>query len=868
MLRIYSNWPIGIQQFWRNIGRASEIGEGSGFFIGEGRLEMHRCFNEQLNDYIVREKEHIKVLVIRKNELNETSYKIISELTNLQKLVLESVGSYILSLDVSKLDKLTDVVIGSASNTELPEWVFSIKNLKSLNISNTRIEELPDQSKYEAFHNLEKLDISYTAIERLPEFGGRKLDKLRELRVAHTSLEDIPSCYFTGSLRLLDCSSTRIESLDHFDKAENLEMFRCSDNNYLECLSGLRIEGLRVLDISHCQKLKNLPDNKNYSNLELISICGNFFDTLPLSLLEHCIEKQLRFRQIRFKSFDEFKYDNGELTKIQYSLRGIYIEGTFFKQMNLSYLLDNDLRFLDYYARKEKNGELHPKHEARIMLLGDEKDAQDLFIQKLFPDYPQIYFMEYGGLRVLDTAGGELDYVRQQLDRDANISIWAIDNGINERFMHHILFSDDDFFIVVMKENVDTNYQERAVCWLKEIEQYVRYATIGFVIVGKNEEKPVIISLKEVEQECQRKYFRFLNEVFYLNINNMETYTELTNWLVEGIREKSNYEMKIIPKWKSLRRQIVSYLNLRRVVNEERFESLLSGIDKREKKAFINYLIESKSIFRIEYLEKEVYYFKTEWVISALFSLLSVFRKGNLKDPFEIDDLRMYLQIENIDFLDFFQDSESLGYLMGLLEDIGIVYKDGNRYYGLLMLKYMDKDDEIYETIRKSDLITYKATYSMLTEQMVPKITAELIKTWINEDETVDKVKKYKGYLVFDFVDNDKFAGNIVIKIIPGCPGMLLFYIVEPDNISQRNQIAIKHWLKRWVMIFLDKLQDLQSFPLWTAKLSVYHRVNEISSFISLEEIENYVNSGYASAFMAQYNAFVDIDEIYDMFWI
>lgn len=868
MLRINSNWPTGIQQFWKDIGRASEIGERSGFFLREGRLEIHRCFNEQLNDQIVHEKEHIRVLVIRKNELDKESYKIISELTNLQKLVLESVGPYILPLDVSKLDKLTDVVIGSASNTELPEWILSIKNLKSLNISNTRIEGLPDHSKYEVFHNLEKLDISYTAIEALPEFEGRKLDQLRELRVAHTSLEDIPSCYFTGTLRLLDCSSTRIESLDHIDKAENLEMFRCSDNNYLESLSGLQIEGLRVLDISHCQKLKNLPDEKNYSSLELISICGNFFDSLPLSLLEHCIEMRLRFRQESVKSFDNFKFDNGKLTNIPDHLKGVYIEGTFFKQMNLSYLLDNDLEFLDYYAEKEKNGELHPKHEAKIMLLGDDKDAQDLFLQKLFPDYPQIYFMEYGGLRVLDTAGGELDYVRRQLDWHANISMWAMDNRINGRFMHHILFSNDDFFIVVMKENDDTNYHERAVCWLKEIEHYVRYATIGFVIVGEKEEKPVIISLKEVEQECERKYFRFLNEVFYLNINNMEAYTELTNWLVEGIREKSNYEMKIIPEWKSLRGRIVSYLNLRRVINGERFESLLSGIDKREKKAFINYLIESKSILHIEYSEKEVYYFKTEWVISALFSLLSVFRKGNLKDPFEIDDLRMYLKIENIDYLDFFQDSESLGYLMGLLEDIGIVYKNENRYYGLLMLKYMNKNDEIYEAIQKSDLITYKAAYSMLTEQMVPKITAELIKTWIDQGESVDKIKKYKGYLVFDFMDNDKPAGNIVIKIILGCPGMLLFYLVEPDNISQRKQIAIKHWLKKWIRIFWDKLQDSQSFPLWMAKLFVYHRVNEIDDFIPLEEIMNYVNSGYASAFMAQYNAFVDIDEIYSMYWL
>ena len=43
--------------------------------------------------------------------------------------------------------------------------------------------------------------------------------------------------------------------------------------------------------------------------------------------------------------------------------------------------------------------------------------------------------------------------------------------------------------------------------------------------------------------------------------------------------------------------------------------------------------------------------------------------------------------------------------------------------------------------------------------------------------------------------------------------------------------------------------------------------MNGIGNFVSLREIRNYVNSGYESAFMAQYNAFVDIGEIYDEFF-
>lgn len=868
MFKNDSEWPEGIQQFWKGIGRYSEIGEGSGFSPKEGRLELHRCFNEQLNEDIVKEKDYIRELVVRKNELDETSYEIISKLSNLNKLVLESVGQNILPLNVENLHNLTDVVIGSASNIELPKWIFSIKSLKRLNISNTRIEELPEDIGYEAFHKLEKLDISYTAIDKLPNFEGRKLDELRELRVAHTSIKDIPTCYFTKTLKFLDCSSTKINGIDNLKEAEELEVFRCSDNNYLEDLSGLPIEGLRVLDISHCQRIRSLP-NKNYNSLELMSVCGDSFDSLPINLISTCIEKQLQFRQASVKDIEKIKYENGRLTRISDDLKGIYIEGTFFKQMNSGYLLDNDTKFLKYYIDKEKKEELNPKHETKIMLLSEEKDVRNIFLQKLFYDYSQIYYTEFGGLKVLDTSGGELDYVKRKLNRDANISIWTIDDGINERFMHHILFSDHDFFIVVLKENENTNYYEQAVRWLKEIEQYVRYATIGFVVVGEKEGEPVTISLKEVKQECERKYFRFLNDVLYLNANDTQIYVELTDWLVEGIKEKSDYEMKIIPEWKDLREQIVSYFNLRRVVNKERFESLILSVADEEKGAFINYLTESKSILYIEYSEKEIYYFKTEWVISALFSLLTVFRKGKLKNPFEIDDLRICLQIENTDFLDFFQDSKSLVYLMGILEEIGILYRYSNKYYSLLPVNNMEKSDKAYIQTQDTDLVTYKVLYSILTEQMIPKIIAELIKIWVsNNKNNIESVKIYKGYLVFEVIDDNKFQGHIVIKIITGCPGMLLFYIAESENVSKRKQVrSMEELLKRRTNEFLNELQNLQSFPLWTPKLFVYHRINEINSFISVEELQNYINSGYPSAFMAQYNAYVDVEDIYGKYF-
>lgn len=866
MERIDERWPEGIKEFWSGFDKFNNLGEESGFYPETGRLEICRCYNRQLDENILREREHIRELVIRKNELEEESYEIIAQLTNLQKLVLESVGPYILELDVRKLNALTDVRIGSATNTELPDWILKIGNLESLNISNTRIEKFPDYSTYDGYRGWKKLDISYTAIEELPDFKGQKLEQLRELRVANTGIEKIPSCYFTEALRLLDCSSTRISSLGNFSDATNLEVFRCADNPYLKELTGVKISELRVLDVCQCLELQSLPE-KGYNKLEVLAVCGNFFDALPLDLLKHCIDHKLLFKQESAKRLRNLSYDEESLLGLTRGMRGVYIEETFFRKMDFRYLLDNDRLFLRYYIDMERQGKLRAKHETKIMVLGDERGVGNLFLQSLVPEHPQLRYMEYGGLKVLDTAAGELDYMRRKLDPDADLSIWTMENGRDEQFMHHIIFGEHDFFVIVFREDEKTNYYEHAVYWLKEMARYIQYATIAFAVVGGSANDAVILSLKEVKQECERKYFRFLNKVYNVNIKEANEYIGLTDWLVEGIREKSNYEMRIPPEWKRLRGEIVSYFDLRRIINQKRFTSLVTLERRQGRKSFVNYLQESKSLFHIKYSEED-YYFKAEWVINALFGLLDVLRKGQLPEPFKLDDLRVYLQIEHMDYLDFFQDSESLHYLMDILEEIGAVSQISGEYYDLMAQSYMLENSHIFKLLSDSVQMTYKIAYSILTEQMALKIIAVLMQEAENIGFVIDEeVFRYKDCIAFKLLERAKSKGYLVAKIITGCPGKIFFYGVadsETGNMKLSAQRSFRENLRSVIRRFLSN----SAFSLWQSEVFLLYEANGVEDFVSMALVERYVKAGYASAFLPQYNASIDMDEVYREFGI
>lgn len=118
--------------------------------------------------------------------------------TNLAEAAKRPTTVYHLDLSRQKLD-------------EVPERVFSFKNLKSLNLSKNKISQL--SPAIAGLSKLEELDLSYNRLSLLP-YQFASLSKLTTLNLSKNSIKKLPENFGKlSSLQKLNLWANELESL-------------------------------------------------------------------------------------------------------------------------------------------------------------------------------------------------------------------------------------------------------------------------------------------------------------------------------------------------------------------------------------------------------------------------------------------------------------------------------------------------------------------------------------------------------------------------------------------------------------------------------------------------------------------------------
>ncbi|PRQ41882.1 putative winged helix-turn-helix DNA-binding domain, toll-like receptor [Rosa chinensis] len=144
-----------------------------------------------------------------------------------------------LPTDICKLKSLEKLdLFGCSSFTNLPEIAEPVEHLEYLNLSGTKIEELP--SSVGNLVGLKTLDLSgCTSLELLPNsFGNLNILEWFSFRGCK-KLEEIPDCFTSfPALQVLDLSCTMIETIPP---------------------SIQEVSGLKSLILAMCERLQSLP---------------------------------------------------------------------------------------------------------------------------------------------------------------------------------------------------------------------------------------------------------------------------------------------------------------------------------------------------------------------------------------------------------------------------------------------------------------------------------------------------------------------------------------------------------------------------------------------------------------------------------
>lgn len=228
--------------------------------------------------------------------------------------------------------------------TEIPQWLNSCQQLRTLYANNNHISNLPDNLFQNENGMLYTLQLACNRLTKLP-FMPKKVLPLQELYVNGNSLDELPEFFFTAceNLILLNISNNRLNFLPIVD-ANRCQLERLyATNNYLtdRILDSLvSLSSLRILHLGF-NRLTALPENciSSWPELEELNISGNKLQHLPDNLSNLRNLRVLRVHSNQLQT-------TPALAKVT-TLRVLDLAHNQLDKINLTILVSKKLQFLD-----------------------------------------------------------------------------------------------------------------------------------------------------------------------------------------------------------------------------------------------------------------------------------------------------------------------------------------------------------------------------------------------------------------------------------------------------------------------------------------------------------------------------------------
>lgn len=198
--------------------------------------------------------------------------------------------------------KLRNLDLSVNKISSLPTNIGAFQLLRSLNISRNQIRELP--TSFEQLTKLENLNVSFNCLSHISN-GVAKLKNLREVNLAGNQLTQFPTG-FCGlkQLNIINLSGNKMTSVPQGVSGLEATELILNENQISSVSADLaacsRLRTLRIEE--NCLTMEALPPQLFAdSNLSLISLDGNLFDTKKLDTIPGFDDYMQRYTAVKRK---------------------------------------------------------------------------------------------------------------------------------------------------------------------------------------------------------------------------------------------------------------------------------------------------------------------------------------------------------------------------------------------------------------------------------------------------------------------------------------------------------------------------------------------------------------------------------------
>ena len=265
--------------------------------------ETLETFNCEKNQIEYNDSIEYKMVKLQTLQFNHNKMKQIPKLQNckantliLTHNLLEEINTENLGTLITRLD-FTSNCIG-----EIPETIFQIDKLQTLNLTNNRITKVPDNIK---LSSITALYISENEISSLPQNLPVSLITIEAIGCKFTKFPD----QLTELTRLsfIDFSNNKINEIKKFPNCRHIGL-SC---NQLESIPEIP-DSVTYLDLSH-NKLKSLHITGDFMMIQELDLSHNLLDVFTFENLQICHTLKLSHN-----SLSKFTLDFTKLPSLKY----------------------------------------------------------------------------------------------------------------------------------------------------------------------------------------------------------------------------------------------------------------------------------------------------------------------------------------------------------------------------------------------------------------------------------------------------------------------------------------------------------------------------------------------------------------------
>ncbi|XP_065197460.1 erbin-like [Sycon ciliatum] len=277
-------------------GQATTDGEDEAVFFDAS----HGGLTEVPSDAFNIGTMQLAKIMLQANQLRAVPERVFSVET-VRSLNLSDNELVELPEEIGNLLALEELILCKNAIERIPDTIGQLKVLKLLDVNSCPLDAVPDALC--ECESLMQLTLSDIYLDSLPNNIG-KLSRLEVLELRENMLDRLPSSFYNlARLRRLDLGSNRFEEIPYgFSRLFSLQELYMDQNKLTELPESFcQLDSLQILDLSN-NTISNIPNEFNQlRNLTDLELSNNRIDALPdISSLTRLVSVRVNQNQLTF----------------------------------------------------------------------------------------------------------------------------------------------------------------------------------------------------------------------------------------------------------------------------------------------------------------------------------------------------------------------------------------------------------------------------------------------------------------------------------------------------------------------------------------------------------------------------------------